>query len=130
MIHGKTAIDGKKTPEYMAWLDMKRRANNPRRHKYSIYGGIGVSVFPEWEMSFMSFYNHVGDHPSPNHSLDRFPDPYGNYEPGNVRWATREEQARNKRNTKRLTYNGVTLTVKEWAAKLQIPYNRIMLRHP
>jgi hypothetical protein len=78
---------------------MRQRCNNPNDHAYRYYGGQGVKVGDRWELkrggSFVKFFAHVG-HAPPGKSLDRI-DPNGNYEPGNVRWATALEQARNKR---------------------------------
>jgi hypothetical protein len=66
---------------------------NPKRLKYPLYGGRGVKFL---FTSFQHFLGTLGERPA-GKSLDRYPDPYGNYEPGNVRWATRKEQAANKR---------------------------------
>lgn len=85
---------------------MKNRCYNKNTIAYHNYGGRGITVREEWRKSFMSFYNYVGDAPA-NTSLDRI-DNEGNYEPGNVRWATRAEQSRNKRNNKRI--NGVCIS--------------------
>jgi len=86
-----------RTPEHDIWCGMKQRCGNPNDSAYEYYGGRGITVFEEWRRDFMAFYNHVGPRPSPEHSIDRYPNNDGNYEPGNVRWATRSEQARNKR---------------------------------
>lgn len=55
--------------------------------------------------------------PGPEFSLDRFPDNDGDYEPGNVRWATSKEQGRNKDNNRRFSFRGESLTVKEWSER-------------
>lgn len=83
------------TPEYRAWSLMKNRCLNPNDKRYDRYGGRGIKVHPEWIESFEAFYAFMGKRPS-NHSLDRYPDNDGNYEPGNVRWATAIEQRRNQ----------------------------------
>jgi hypothetical protein len=63
---------------------------------------------------FSKFLRDVGERPGPGYSLDRYPDNNGNYEPGNVRWATKKEQQRNMRSNVILTLNGETRTMAEW----------------
>ena len=87
------------TPEHVAWIAMRQRCNDPNYHAYADYGGRGIRVAERWD-SFELFLEDVGRKPSPRHSLDRFPDIDGNYEPGNVRWATWAQQNRNRRSTK------------------------------
>jgi hypothetical protein len=84
------------TTEYNSWIGMKMRCFNPKNDRYDSYGGRGVTVAPEWIEDFEAFFVHMGPKPSPSHSLDRI-DPNGNYEPGNVRWADRSTQNRNRR---------------------------------
>lgn len=85
------------TPEHQAWQRAKQRCGNPHHPRYGDYGGRGISLTEEWLNDFPSFYAYIGPRPSPQHSIDRYPDNDGNYKPGNVRWATRIQQARNKR---------------------------------
>ena len=85
------------TPEYRAWSLMKDRCLNPKSSNYPDYGGRGIKVYEPWVADFMAFYNYVGPKPTPWHSLDRYPDNSGNYEPGNVRWATKLQQTQNRR---------------------------------
>ncbi len=75
------------TSEYTVWQSMRARCQNPNNHAYDRYGARGIQVCDRWE-SFEAFYADVGPRPSTKHSLDRFPNNDGNYEPGNVRWAT------------------------------------------
>src|ERR1035438_3468499 len=74
--------------EYRAWSGMKQRCTNPEFKDWMLYGGRGIAVCPSWMDSFECFYRDVGPKPSPLHSLDRYSNGDGNYEPGNVRWAT------------------------------------------
>lgn len=87
------------TKEYRAWAGMIQRCTNPNSKRWSDWGGRGIRVCERWINSFENFYADMGVRPSPSHSLDRYPDNDGNYEPGNVRWATRSEQQLNKRPT-------------------------------
>lgn len=84
-------------PLYETWRGIKRRCLNPSVAGYKRYGALGVNICDRWKRSFLLFLEDVGERPSQSHSLDRYPNPCGNYEPGNVRWATAEEQANNKR---------------------------------
>ena len=76
---------------------MKARCADPNHPRY---GGRGIKVHPAWVDNFDAFFEYVGPRPSPGHSLDRFPDNDGDYGPGNVRWATRKEQAANRSTTR------------------------------
>jgi hypothetical protein len=82
-------------PEYTAWSAIKQRCYNPKNPGFRRYGGRGITMCARW-MDFESFLADVGRRPSPAHSIDRFPNNDGNYEPGNVRWATVAEQHANK----------------------------------
>lgn len=90
--------DNKK--EYAAWNGMKTRCYNKNRHSFHYYGGRGIVVSDEFKNSFETFLNYIGKAPSPNHSIDRINND-GNYERGNIRWATKKEQMNNKRHTKK-----------------------------
>lgn len=93
--HGH-AYNGRRTKEYRSWVNIKRRCLSPKCDKYAYYGGRGITVCEEWRRSFAAFLECVGPAPSPQHSIDRI-DTNGNYESGNVRWATRIEQRGNRR---------------------------------
>lgn len=106
------------TPEYRAWAEMIRRCEDPKCNRFYTHGGRGITVAKEWH-SYPVFLADVGRRPSPKHQLDRQNND-GNYEPGNVRWATRKQQARNKRNNHLITFKGKTACMAEWAEKLGI----------
>jgi hypothetical protein len=104
--------------EYDIWRGIKKRCADSSLQNY---GGRGISVCKEWEDSFESFYRDMGPRPSPRHSIDRFPDKDGNYEPCNCRWATCTEQQRNRRNNVLVEWNGEVRTLVEWAGVVPIP---------
>ena len=94
LTHGESR--GRWTKEYRAFNGMKARCLNPKCKKYALYGGRGITISEGWLHSYPAFLSYIGRAPSPKHSIDRI-DPNGNYEPGNVRWATSSEQRRNQR---------------------------------
>lgn len=88
---------------YDVYNDMIGRCGRETHAKYPDYGGRGISVYPEWLDDFWAFVRDVGERPEGKTKggraywqLDRINND-GNYEPGNVRWASPEEQANNKR---------------------------------
>ena len=87
------------TPEHQAWIQIRSRCTNQNLRSFKDYGGREISVCARWD-SFENFLADMGKRPSAKHSIDRFPDNDGNYEPGNCRWATKKEQGRNRRTTK------------------------------
>lgn len=110
----------RQSPEYNCWAAMKGRCCNPNNDAYPDYGGRGVLVCDRWLISFENFLLDMGPRPSNRHSLDRFPDPFGNYEPGNCRWATQKQQNRNKRVHRILEFNGQRKMLAEWADTIGI----------
>jgi hypothetical protein len=114
---GGAQINGKRnvTPEYRCWLGMVSRCTWPGSTGWDNYGGRGICVCKRWRR-FEAFFEDMGSRPSPKHSLER-KDNDGNYEPGNVVWATRTQQMRNTRYNRRFTFRGETLTLSEWAER-------------
>jgi len=99
--HGHTSrqINGdKESPTYRSWLAMRSRCNRIGRDNSDRYAERGVTVCERWGL-FDNFLADMGERPD-GMTLDRWPDAAGNYEPGNCRWATPREQARNTRRSK------------------------------
>jgi len=93
----RTHGESHESTEYRTWQGMKLRCTqSPASEHWKYYAGRGITVCDEWKKSFPAFLAHIGRRPSPAHSLDRINND-GNYEPGNVRWATLHEQHINKR---------------------------------
>lgn len=109
--HGH-ARNGKQTRIYWIWLDMIERCERPRHAAFADYGGRGIKVCTRWRQDFRTFLADVGERPSPQHTLDRR-NVDGDYEPDNVRWATRKEQARNKRNNLIVVFRGRAMSLAE-----------------
>jgi hypothetical protein len=118
--HGD-ARRGAVSPEYESWQGMKKRCESTDSPSYKHYGGRGIKVCERWQ-SFENFLADMGRKPSPAHSIDRYPNNDGNYEPGNCRWATDVEQTNNRRVTPFVTYDGRTQTIKQWADELGFKY--------
>ena len=104
------------TQEYSIWCAMKARCQNSKVSNYHNYGGRGISVCERWE-TFENFYADMGD--CGGLTIERI-DTNGDYEPSNCRWATRKEQGNNKRNNRLLSFDGLTLTVQQWADRIGI----------
>lgn len=110
------------TPLFRHWYGIIRRCTDPRRKGYVDYGGRGIRICDEWRNSFEAFRDHVAQLPGygeDGYTLDRV-DNDGNYSPGNLRWATRTEQNRNKRNVRPLTYQGRTQCLGAWAEEIGV----------
>lgn len=118
--HGESVKSGP-TPEYLAWNAMIQRCTNQRHKQWAAYGGRGIAVCQRW-MNYEAFLADMGRRPTAEHSIDRFPDKNGNYEPSNCRWATRTQQQNNIRSNHLVDYRGRTYTVAELARLAGIKY--------
>lgn len=115
------------TPTYRTWHSMRDRCLNQDNSNYPLYGGRGVKIDPRWD-DFAVFLSDVGERPSLAHSLDRWPNKNGNYEPGNVRWATGTEQSRNRNSNVLAEIDGRIATLAEWAEIGGLKYNTLHAR--
>lgn len=99
--------------EYKIWAGMKKRCENPASTNWSRYGEVGIRVCERWSKSFLAFYEDMGKMPSDSHSIDRIDNSLG-YFKENCRWATKKEQAINRRSTIWLELDGEKRTINEW----------------
>ncbi len=103
----------KQSKSYTVWRKMKQRCYDPKARGFSFYGGRGITVCQRWLDSFENFLADMGERPD-GMSIDRI-NVNGNYEPGNCRWATNEQQSGNRRNTFLVTAFGETKCAGHWA---------------
>ena len=98
---------------------MRQRCHNPDNKGFHRYGGRGIEVCQEWRRrgGWKLLLSEIGERPTVKHTVDRIDNLKG-YEPGNVRWSTRKEQACNRRNNRNLTCDGETMCISHWATRL------------
>lgn len=127
----------KRNVERAAWNNMRHRCHNPKHRDYPNYGKRGIHVHPDWldsKTGFDSFINYIGLKPEPHLTLERIDNDKG-YIPGNVQWADRSTQARNRRKFSNqrigwtVTHNGKTQTLGDWSRELGISYNCLRARY-
>ena len=104
-------------PEYDIWSSMIQRCTNKNSKDYYRYGGRGITVCDRWLSSYTDFITDLGKRPDDTYSLDRINND-GNYCPENCRWATLDEQLSNTSRNKFYTFNGKSLTIRQWAKEL------------
>lgn len=100
------------TVEFRVWCNIVDRCEREWHKNYKDYGGRGIRIHPDWRSDFKSFLDYVGKRPSPKHSIERL-DVNKGYEPGNIIWATRSQQANNCRNSRRFDYKGRQMTARQ-----------------
>jgi hypothetical protein len=123
--HGKTH-----TRLYGVWRGMVGRCCRATDQAYQKYGGRGITLYPQWRDSFEDFEFYVAQLPhfdEAGYTLDRIKN-NGNYEPGNVRWATQSEQSRNRETNHLVTHNGRTQCITAWASEFGMRKNTLQRR--
>lgn len=122
----RSRVGGKSFPRlHKTWANIKKRCTNPNGAHWKYYGGRGIRVCDEWANNFGAFRDWaLANGYRDDLTIDR-KDNDGDYEPGNCRWATREEQNNNRRNTRLLNHQGRSLTIKQWARELGVPPSRL-----
>jgi hypothetical protein len=105
-------------PIYRTWFNMKTRCRNTRTADFGRYGGRGIVFCDKWDR-FAGFYEDMGASYQPGLTLERIDNNRG-YSKDNCRWATRTEQANNRRSSHFITFNGETKTLAQWARSLGI----------
>ncbi len=120
--HGHCRVRGR-TLSHQSWSAMIARCQPTNAGRYPGYSPRGIRVCERWagKDGFANFLADMGERPSKAHSIDRFPNNDGDYEPGNCRWATQKQQSRNSRQNRILTYNGVSKCLAQWAEDAGLP---------
>lgn len=117
--------------EHKIWRCIVYRCYTSTAPEFPCYGGRGIRVCKRWRESFPAFLEDMGKAPSLKHTIDRI-DNDGPYSPENCRWATRKEQANNRRDNTRISYQGVDKTISQWSDDLGVDphllYDRINRR--
>lgn len=123
----RTSHNLSKTPEYRVWKGLRTRIHNSETPAYASYGGRGLTIDPRWDSSFELFLADMGCRPGPEYSIDRIDNNQG-YWPDNCKWATKKEQANNRRTSRTIGYEGVSKTLAQWAETLGISYGALQAR--
>ena len=113
-------------PLFHTWNGMIRRCHDPKKSDYNYYGGRGITVCDRWH----DFWKFVEDmEPKPKGlSIDRIDNDKG-YSKDNCRWVSHVTQCNNRRTTNLVTWGGETLSLKQWAVILEMPYRRLQNRY-
>lgn len=114
------------SPTYHSWVAMKNRCTSPTSKDWPRYGGRGITLDPRWH-TFAEFLKDMGEKPAKGWSIERL-DVDGPYTKANCVWALPQRQSENRRNTKWITWSGVTQTEAAWARQYGISRGRLHYR--
>ncbi len=123
--HGQ-ACRNKQTPNYITWAHFMARCLDPKHPRFKDYGERGITVCEEWKV-FENFDREMGIRPNESDTLERIDNSKG-YCKSNCKWASKKEQALNRRSTRWITYDGITLCVADWAKRLGISRSTLRQR--
>jgi hypothetical protein len=112
---------------YMIWAHMKERCQNPSNKNYKRYGARGIRLCDEWQ-DFQGFKEDMFSSYQEGLSIERI-DNDGDYSRENCRWATWKEQTNNTRRSRRITYQGNTKTLAQWAEAMKIKRSTLSQRY-
>lgn len=123
--------NGKREPEYNVYMCIIDRCENPNNSSYKHYGGKGITICKRWRDSYANFIEDMGTRPKQTkprqYSIERV-NPDKGYYPSNCKWATYTEQANNRSNNTRITFEGENLTLAQWSRKTGIRYGLLLRR--
>ena len=109
------------TRQFRIWYHVINRCNSPSDDSYELYGGRGIKVCNRW-LDFSNFWEDMKEGYSDELSIER-KDVNGNYEPDNCKWATAKEQSNNTRRNVKITFNGETKNISQWASEIGLGLN-------
>ena len=125
IIERSTTHNLRKHPLYVSWIGMRNRCYYKNHNRFKNYGARGIQVFGEWRKDFNNFYNWAINNGWENGlSIDRI-DNDKDYCPENCKFSTSKQQSRNRTSNVRLTINGETRILIEWAELLNIKYETL-----
>lgn len=125
-LRGNKTHGGRHDKEYKSWAEMHQRCTNENCGIYRYYGGRGISVCKRWNR-YENFIADMGRKPTPKHTLERINND-GNYTPSNCRWATRKEQARNRRSNRIVLFRGRKMLLCDVADMLGVKSQTLSMR--
>lgn len=118
---------------YQTFYGMRKRCTSPKDKRWERYGGRGIKCeWPDFESfrddMYQSYLEHVAKFGEKETQIDRYPNPDGNYNKENCRWATFSEQSKNRSDRKQITFGGKTQYITDWCKELNLPIHLVWLR--